>query len=511
MIGKVLDRGTRVYGLLRYLLQEGEKDTCGLKSEHKDCHLIGAWADDVQEPPPLLSAKRPGGRQVGELAARLEQPIDAAGVKYESKPVYHFMLRAAPGDRRLTDEEFRSVVEDALHRTGLAPRDDPFGCRWVAVRHADDHVHVAVTLARQDGKRPRLSFDGKKLGEAAQAAEVRFDLRRTAGHGTGHVTETRAEREKARRQGRPEPLRASLRREVREAAIATSGPDEFFARLQAAGVTAMQVHSKANPAKIMGYTFWSEGEKDREGKPIKFSGGELAPDLTRNKLLARWGLGLDTTTGATAGQSQSSEDRQAPSREAPKRRTPRDTGADDRAWRQAVGAASRANEEIRDFSATDPGRAADAAWAASDLLYATADAAEGRKGGPIRKAAEQYERAAREVFGRAPQQTRSGRGLRAAGRLLAASAASSDPGTKQLQALLAQLAALTDAVTRLRETQQRTAQAEASRHAAAALREQVNAMAARAGAARPQVLVDVDEQLRDQERERKNRGRGPSL
>ena len=26
-------------------------------------------------------------------------------------------------------------------RTGLAPRDDDGGCRWVAVRHADDHVH----------------------------------------------------------------------------------------------------------------------------------------------------------------------------------------------------------------------------------------------------------------------------------------------------------------------------------------------------------------------------------
>ena len=37
-------------------------------------------------------------------------------------------------------------VSELLDRTGIARRDDPGGCRWVAVRHADDHIHIAAVL-----------------------------------------------------------------------------------------------------------------------------------------------------------------------------------------------------------------------------------------------------------------------------------------------------------------------------------------------------------------------------
>ncbi|MDT0263988.1 hypothetical protein [Jatrophihabitans lederbergiae] len=76
----------------------------------------------------------------------LEQPVRA----YDRAPaefVYHLVLRNAPEDRRLSDEEWADVCTEAMSRTGIAPEGDSAGCRWVAVRHAEDHVHLVATLA----------------------------------------------------------------------------------------------------------------------------------------------------------------------------------------------------------------------------------------------------------------------------------------------------------------------------------------------------------------------------
>ena len=95
---------------------------------------------------------------------------------------------------------------------------------------------------------------------------------------------------------------------------------------------------------------------------------------------------------------------------------------------------------------------------------------EGRRGGPLSAAALQYDSAARELFGKTPAPTAAGKGLRDAGRLLLAAQVAKPSEIKQLLALMAQLAVLVDAVTRLRETQQRAARASASRRAAEQLR-----------------------------------------
>ena len=58
-----------------------------------------------------------------------------------------------------------------MHRTGLAPEGDDLGVRWVAVRHAADHIHLVATLARQDGTRPKIWNDFYRVREACQEAE----------------------------------------------------------------------------------------------------------------------------------------------------------------------------------------------------------------------------------------------------------------------------------------------------------------------------------------------------
>jgi len=74
------------------------------------------------------------------------------------------------------------------------------------------------------------------------------------------------------------------------------------------------------------------------------------------------------------------------------------------------------------------------------------------------------------MHGKAPTPTAAGNGLRAAGRLLLSAQVAQPSETRQLLALMAQLSVLTDAVTRLREVQDRAGQARAARQAAEALR-----------------------------------------
>ncbi|WP_374203946.1 hypothetical protein [Pseudonocardia sp. ICBG601] len=70
----------------------------------------------------------------------------------------------------LSDEQWSQVVEDLMDRTGIARRGDVDGCRGVAIRHADDHVHVAAVLVGQvSGRRVSPSFDKRRARETCQA------------------------------------------------------------------------------------------------------------------------------------------------------------------------------------------------------------------------------------------------------------------------------------------------------------------------------------------------------
>ena len=216
MIGKVVT-GSDVRGLLRYLYGPGRVN------EHTDPHLAGAWTDPHRVEP--VRDER-GRRDLSRLVTLLEAPV-AASARVPEAPVWHCALRAAPGDRRLSDGEWDDVAREVMDRTGLSPRGDTAGCRWVAVRDAEDHVHLVVTLARQDGRAVSTFRDFYRVGEACRAVEDRYALTVTpARDRTAAKRPTRAETEKAHRAGRVEPPRVTLAREVRYAAVAATTEDE---------------------------------------------------------------------------------------------------------------------------------------------------------------------------------------------------------------------------------------------------------------------------------------------
>jgi len=299
VIGKVL-RGTNARRLLYYLYGPGKAN------EHTDPHLVAGFADPAE----LEPERRPSGApDLRRLAGLLAQPLAAlAGSGYD-KPVWHCSVRAAPEDRVLPDAEWAQVAAGIMHRTGLAPEDDDLGVRWVAVRHAADHIHIVATLARQDGTRPKIWNDFYRVRETCQQAERRFGLRRTApADRTAARRATRAETEQAARHGRGEPPRTSLRREVCTAAAGAATEQEFFTGLRQAGVLVRLRDSVTTPGEITGYAVGLAQHTARDGGVIWYGGGKLAPDLTLPKLRARWaspaGHGPADGTGLSAAAAR---------------------------------------------------------------------------------------------------------------------------------------------------------------------------------------------------------------
>jgi hypothetical protein len=192
MIGKVL-RGTDARRLLYYLYGPGKAN------EHTDPHLVAGFGDPAE----LEPGRRPdGSRDFRRLTGLLAQPLAALNGSNYREPVWHCAVRAAPEDRLLSDAEWAQVAATIMDRTGLAPAGDDLAVRWVAVRHAPDHIHLVATLARQDRIRPKVWNDYFRVREACQDAERQFGLRCTApADRTAARPATRAEAEQAIRRG----------------------------------------------------------------------------------------------------------------------------------------------------------------------------------------------------------------------------------------------------------------------------------------------------------------------
>jgi hypothetical protein len=202
--------------------------------------------------------------------------------------------------------------------------------------------------------------------------------------------------------------------------------------------------ARSIPARSTGYSVALPGHAGGDGQPLWCGGGRLSARLTLPRLRERWDPSRKTTADRPGAFRFTAAERDAIYRHA---------------GRQATAAA----EHIRYCTLHDPGRAADAAWAAADTLHAAARALDSRV---LRCAADSYDRAARAGYGRIPWPTAEGSQLRGAARLLAMTGGIASDGTMFSAALIANLVALAMAVAELRQAQQHAAQATAARAAA---------------------------------------------
>ncbi len=451
MIGRVY-RGGKVGGLLRYLYGPGRHN------EHQDPHLVAAWdlesaADLATLEPEVLSGE--GAQAVREFRA-MTSSMELATVlrpaSVTTRMVWHCPLRVAPTDRSLTDAEWAQVARDVLHRTGIARREDPGGCRWIAVRHDQESIHIVAVLARQDGSAARVPNDYRRVREACLAAEQRYGLAVTApADRTAARHTTRAEVEKASRAGQGVPARDWLREQVQYAAAGAREPAGFLDRLRTAGVV---VRERRDPAgRLAGYAV---GRRDPTGETVLFGGGKLAADLSLPQLESRWqAAGGVQQVGVPAVVVE--------------------PAARAALWEQASAAAAQATEQIRlaisgatgAAESGGSGEAGDAAAAAAEVLVAASRLIEGDTDGLLTQAARDYDRAAREHRGRPVPGSAGGSALRAAALRMAQGGRR--PGRSeaaQVGLLIAQIGRLSVSIARLREAQDRQAQAAAARRAA---------------------------------------------
>ena len=467
MIAHKCPKGRDVGGLLRYLFGPGTDQ------EHDNPRVVAGFDDLEVLEPPLSPA---GGRDVRRLTTLLEAPVAALGRPPELS-VYHVAVALSVDDERaLTDAEFADAATEIMDAIGLARRGDDGGVRWVAVRHDDHHIHLVATLARQDGRRASEWGDYKAMREACRRLEVRLGLaRRTASMDhTGHVRPSRGELGKAERLGeavrisRRDPARDQLRRAVRAAAAAAVDERDFFSRVEDAGVMVRLRYSDVDPDVVTGYAVaWPGVRSVRDGQPVYFGGGRLAADLTLPKLRQRWERAdPDVVTGLVGRLGR--EDRRV-------------------ILDEAIRVVAASAEEIRQHAVMDPGGAAGAAYAASDVLAAAARVVEGERGGPLTRAAEAYDQAARELGGQVPAAPGDRWGLRAAAVMVSRiGRASGRDDFQRMGRLLRVFATLAEAVAQARDAQGRRAQAAAARQAAEALLAS-SAVTAAAGPARPVV------------------------
>ncbi|RSN53253.1 relaxase/mobilization nuclease domain-containing protein [Actinomadura sp. WAC 06369] len=259
MIGKVL-RGKRVQGLLRYLYGPGRH------GEHQNPRIVAGFRAPAELEP---RRREDGRRDFGQLDGLLMQPVAQLGERSFGKPVWHLSLRAAPDDPVLSDRQWAQIADEVMVRSGLGADGDADGVRWIAVRHADDHIHIVATLARADGVRPNVWNDGYRVRDACLAVERRFGLRSTApADRTAARRPKRAESEKAVRRGRKEPPRTVLRRAVQTAAAGAADEHAFFARLSSEGVLVRRRYNQRTSGQITGYAVALPDDRTADGAPV---------------------------------------------------------------------------------------------------------------------------------------------------------------------------------------------------------------------------------------------------
>jgi hypothetical protein len=276
VIPSIHKRGSETIGLIRYLYGPGTEE------EHIDPHLVAAF--DPLTPDPGRDSKA----TYEQLQHLLDQPVNAlpAGKRPE-KHVWHLSVRAAPEDPILSDEDWAAIARRMIAATGIAPDGDEQACRWAAVRHADDHIHIIATLVRDDGRRPRLHNEARRAQTECRRIEADYGLRRVApGDGTAAKRPTSAERHKAKRQGREQPAREELRETVRRAVAGATSEEEFFDRLASAGLL---IRKRVAPSgDLLGYKVALPDNRNGEKEPVFYAGSTLSPDLSLPRIRKRF-------------------------------------------------------------------------------------------------------------------------------------------------------------------------------------------------------------------------------
>ncbi|WP_066956924.1 relaxase/mobilization nuclease domain-containing protein, partial [Streptomyces lushanensis] len=429
MIAAIKPTGCNTRGLLAYLYGPGRQD------EHLDPHIVAGFA--------MLGMPDPGRDEraaLTELARYLDEPVRLRNSEFGrtvTDHVWHCPVRAAPEDRCLSDAEWGEIAQRIVEAAGIAPPGDDLACRWIAVRHADDHIHILATTVREDGRRPKLHDSGLRVGDACREIEKDYGLRQLKkGERTGSRRPTQAEMHKAQRMGWEQTSQQWLEDRIRAAIPHARTAEELLAYLEADGVA---IKPRRGPSgDLLGYAAGRPGDLNEKGEQIFHPGKKIAPDLTLPKLRAR--------LEAVVPEEHPTARRNRPT-------TP---------WQQATAALDTLHTQLTDTTGADSGdeRSQGHIAALGELIEAAAQQAPTNLHAELHAAAKAFARAQRSQI---RAEDRAGDAIRLAARDIIHTA--TGPDGSALAALIAALVWSAILSRRWHEAKQHAHQAEAVRQA----------------------------------------------
>ncbi|WP_043265440.1 relaxase/mobilization nuclease domain-containing protein [Streptomyces sp. CT34] len=422
MIAAIKAPGANTRGLLAYLYGRGRAD------EHLDPHIVAGFA--------MLGMPDPGRDEnatLTELARHLDEPVSLRNSEFGKKitdHVWHCPVRAAPEDRYLSDAEWGEIAQRIVEAAGVAPAGDDLACRWIAVRHADDHIHILATTVREDGRRPKLHNSGIRAGDECRQIEKDYGLRQlNKGDGTAARRPTQAEMHKAERLGWEQTSKEWLQDRIRAAIPHARSAEELLAYLEADGVA---IKPKRGPSgDLLGYAAGRPGDLNEDDEQIFHPGGKIAPDLSLPKLRARL---------------ESSRPEEHPTARRNRPSTP---------WHKATAALDTLHADLADDAHAQAHIAA-----LGELIEATAQKAPDNLRMELRSASKAFARAERSQI---RAEDRAAHALRYAARDIAHTA--TGPDGSALAALLATLVWAAIIASRWHEAKRHAHQADAARKA----------------------------------------------
>lgn len=185
-----MTRGSRIEGVMYYLASEGRAN------EHTEQHLVAGdpaivamYGYDVldqatarQIAHDLDLPRQVFGTEVTRLATTTDPATGELIKERVAADVWHCSLSLRADEGQLTDEKWNAIATEFVRRMGFAGDDiGKANCRWVAVRHGlskngNDHVHVVVSLVREDGTKASVHRDFERTQTVSAELEREFGL-----------------------------------------------------------------------------------------------------------------------------------------------------------------------------------------------------------------------------------------------------------------------------------------------------------------------------------------------
>lgn len=294
-------RGGQMGGLMVYLAGDGRSN------EHEEQHLVagdsaimaqhGYSVLDRNTALAIAKSLDAPRRAFGVDVLRMVKDSDPVTGEVTSKrvagDVWHCSLSLRAEEGQLSDEKWGVIAQNFADRMGFTEVSGKAACRWVAVRHGlskngNDHVHMAVSLVREDGTKATTHNDFTRAQEVCRDLESEYGLEQleSRGQGLGERGVKPAERERATRAHTVEVDAHKMERTVRAAATASVDEGEFVRRLRRGGVLIRPRFAADRDDVVSGY---SVAVRPPAGeKPIWYGGGRLARDLTLPRLREGW-------------------------------------------------------------------------------------------------------------------------------------------------------------------------------------------------------------------------------